>query len=141
MPRPITCHTEECEKQRAYQARYYQANRDALRAKYGGKYKNYQQKWRDDNKDKVYDAAIRRKYGITLAEKEAMLNEQGGGCAICGHLRKKMVVDHDHDTGEVRGILCSRCNTMLGQAEDGPSLLERALVYLSSSSPSKNKAL
>jgi Recombination endonuclease VII len=78
---------------------------------------------------------MRRLYGLTVAEYNDLLSRQGGGCAICGQQRRpreRLHVDHDHGTGEVRGILCTRCNTVLGRMEDSIDLLKAALTYLES---------
>lgn len=71
-------------------------------------------------------------YGITLADYEKMFNKQSGVCAICGQppLDKALVVDHDHKTGKVRGLLCCLCNTMLGFAAESTKVLELAAQYL-----------
>lgn len=71
-----------------------------------------------------------RTYGITLAEKEAMVKQQGGRCAICRRKAKTLGVDHDHDTGFVRGLLCFRCNQALGFFSDSIQFLERAVDYM-----------
>jgi hypothetical protein len=71
--------------------------------------------------------------GVTPEQYDEMLSAQGGTCAICeqvDHLGRRLAVDHDHETGEVRGLLCGRCNTMLGQMNDDPELLRRAASYL-----------
>lgn len=79
---------------------------------------------------------FRRKYGITIAEYEQMLTSQQGLCAICrkpdaGWNRGNvMVVDHDHVTGAVRGLLCHWCNSLLGQARDNVDVLTAAIAYL-----------
>lgn len=79
---------------------------------------------------------IQRNYGITVEEYERMLADQGGVCAICGTSeaspggKKAWAVDHDHATGEVRGILCNRCNTGIGQLGDDPDRLVSAAAYL-----------
>ena len=60
---------------------------------------------------------LKRKYGMTLEDYERMLEAQGGVCAICGEPRpeeRTLHVDHDHETGEIRGLLCFRCNNALG---------------------------
>ena len=71
---------------------------------------------------------------FTVADYERMLKEQDGKCAICrAQLQmepKKPPLDHDHETGEVRGILCKPCNTILGLALDDPSTLLAAAQYL-----------
>lgn len=58
-----------------------------------------------------------------------MLAEQDGRCKICGQL-KKLNVDHDHATGEVRGLLCHGCNVGIGFFRDSPELLRSAIDYL-----------
>ena len=99
-------------------------------------------KWAKDHPDKI--AAFNRKfwlkkrYGITQEQYEAILAAQGGGCAICGTKdpgkgRKNFCVDHDHKTGKVRGLLCAKHNKMLGLAGDDVELLERSIDYLQGS--------
>ena len=67
---------------------------------------------------------------------EKMLAAQGGGCAICGTTDTSpwscFCVDHDHTSGEVRGLLCRACNTCIGQAEDDTERLRKAIAYLES---------
>lgn len=91
--------------------------------------------WKNTPKDKKYDKHLRQRYGITNAEYLQMLNEQGGVCKICGceSLRNRISVDHCHATGVVRGLLCERCNSMLGRVQDDATLLERAAEYLRAS--------
>lgn len=74
-------------------------------------------------------------YGISLEDFDSMLAAQGGVCAICGTDSprgpgRRFCVDHDHKTGEVRGILCMPCNTALGGFGDDPSKLQSAINYL-----------
>lgn len=63
-----------------------------------------------------------RLYGITMAEYDTMLKGQGGVCAACGGREdvkgRRLCVDHDHDTGRVRGLLCHKCNTAIGLGKD-----------------------
>ena len=75
------------------------------------------------------------KFGIDEVQYDAMLEKQGGGCAICGtpesnSKNHRLAVDHDHKTGEVRGLLCSMCNTSLGGFREDPKLLTAAIKYL-----------
>lgn len=84
---------------------------------------------------------IKTTYGITVAEFTAMLDEQGGRCAVCrvvevgiGPAKSQWNVDHCHRTGKVRGILCSPCNLGMGQLKDDPALLRAAADYLDSHS-------
>lgn len=69
------------------------------------------------------------RYGTTASELREMSAEQDGRCVICARERK-LVVDHDHESGDVRGLLCSRCNVGLGLFCDSVELLEKAIVYL-----------
>lgn len=79
---------------------------------------------------------IRRgfRYNLSPEEYDAMVAEQDGKCAICGgtetYEHKSLCVDHDHRTGEVRGLLCSRCNKALGAFFDSQALLNSAANYL-----------
>jgi len=74
------------------------------------------------------DARILRVYGITPEAFEAILAEQGG-CAVCGSV-EELCVDHDHRTLEIRGILCTKCNTSAGSLNDDPARAERLATYL-----------
>jgi len=69
------------------------------------------------------------RYGITEEGLDAMIAKQGGVCAICGKPMKRPCVDHNHITGEVRGILCHRCNIVIGGWDDA-DIRNRALRYL-----------
>jgi Recombination endonuclease VII len=76
----------------------------------------------------------KNRYGMTYEEYQALLDKQLRCCAICkmsveqnGRL---LAVDHDHSTGQVRQILCDRCNRMLGQVQDDPNILIAAADYL-----------
>lgn len=70
--------------------------------------------------EKSRERRMRREYGITPAEYDVLHKLQVGRCALCGgesNGRGRLAVDHDHDTGQVRGLLCFTCNTMLGRVE------------------------
>ena len=89
---------------------------------------------------KVYDRKrnLLLKYGLTIEEYAALLEKQGGVCAICrntedymiGETLASLAVDHCHATGVIRGLLCTRCNQMLGKARDNVSVLRSAATYL-----------
>jgi CRISPR/Cas system-associated protein Cas10 (large subunit of type III CRISPR-Cas system) len=74
-------------------------------------------------------------YGVTIEWYENKLKEQDYRCAICGNksdiLKKQLDVDHCHYTGKVRGLLCNRCNTGLGQFKDNEKIINNAISYLS----------
>lgn len=80
----------------------------------------------------AHDTAIRRKYGITHQEYEKQLSKQGGRCYICrgGTSHYYFAVDHNHKTGEPRGLLCMNCNNVLGKFRDDPQRFRRATDYL-----------
>jgi hypothetical protein len=75
------------------------------------------------------DYHLKRRYGLTSADVEAMIEQQGGVCAICQE-RPPQHVDHDHVSGRVRGVLCSCCNQALGNARDRTDILRSAIDYL-----------
>ncbi len=80
------------------------------------------------------DRKLQRSFGISYSEYLTMLEAQDGKCAICGTTdtgkRKAFAVDHCHNTGKIRGLLCSNCNTGIGNLRDDIELLERAIEYL-----------
>ena len=113
-----------------YHKDYYEANEERLR--------EYQAAYYQRNKDRIKaqqrENALLRQYGITVDEYDAMLEAQGGGCSVCGvgsgWAEKRLAVDHDHASGRVRGLLCDRCNTVLGKVGDDPALLDGLKLYL-----------
>ena len=80
-----------------------------------------------------HDRNLRQLYGITVDQYEALLEAQGGVCGICGDIcatGRKLAVDHDHDTGLVRGLLCANCNIGVGYFKNNSRLLRKAIKYL-----------
>lgn len=102
--------------------------------------------WRDANALRYRDARLQKKYGITLDQFNSMLADQAGVCAICGQTpaivnwrlsrrqgrltEPMLVVDHNHATGEIRGLLCVPCNRGIGFLKDDATLVSAALKYL-----------
>src|SRR3990170_3087451 len=87
--------------------------------------------WRKANPERYRDQYLRAEFGISLAEYNALFEDQGGVCAICKTSTEKvLVVDHNHQTGVVRGLLCSGCNAGLGQFKDNPERMIRAAHYI-----------
>ena len=85
--------------------------------------------------DKNASAMLKRNYGITLADYDRMVEKQNGKCAICETTEPsgngaRFAVDHDHKTGEVRGLLCFDCNSGIGKFKDDAALLTSAIEYL-----------
>lgn len=72
---------------------------------------------------------LKRRYGLSLEDFDDLLERQGGVCAVCKEA-PPTEVDHDHDTGEVRGLLCSPCNGAVGLFGDDPDVIRRAIAYL-----------
>jgi len=92
--------------------------------------------WTESKRRSNRNCKLKKAYGITLEDYEAMLEAQGGKCAICGTTEESargriFSVDHCHITGVVRGILCSNCNNGLGRFKDNRELLSKAIEYLS----------
>lgn len=114
------------EKERAKQKAYYEKNKEEVKAKRRAYHKK--------NRDKRRVKNLKKRYGIGLHEYNLMFTEQKGKCACCGihqnELTKKFAVDHDHDTGLIRGLLCNHCNLALGKLGDNIEGLMRALNYL-----------
>jgi len=83
---------------------------------------------------------LKKKYGLSLEEYQQMWEEQGGVCKVCGRPEGRVTnpegkvsslsVDHNHETGEVRGLLCHACNTALGQLNEDPAIIQNLLGYL-----------
>jgi len=115
---------KHAEKRKAQKKAWYYANQRHAISK--------SRKWYKDHTDRHRDGRFRRVYGITLVEYNALLEKQGGTCAVChrppGRLR--LAVDHDHTSGKVRGLLCQACNQGLGFFKDHPNLLADAIEYL-----------
>ena len=85
-------------------------------------------------------AHLKRVYGITLEQFEAKLTAQNGVCEICGEYNTRdkhgvMAVDHNHITGKIRGLLCFKCNSALGNFNDNKELLMKAINYLNKYEP------
>ncbi|MFI9153359.1 endonuclease VII domain-containing protein [Streptomyces sp. NPDC053367] len=72
---------------------------------------------------------LKRQYGLTEAERDELVVSQGGVCCICSAAAPEHV-DHCHETGRVRGVLCFSCNAALGQFKDRPDVIRRAAAYV-----------
>lgn len=119
--------------------RYYFKHKEQIklwkkvyRAKNRSKINEYKRKYYAINKDKNRNGRLKQDYGITLQEYNELCKKQSNICPICLMKQELLVVDHDHKTGKVRGLLCSSCNKALGFLKDNTGLLERAIGYLKS---------
>lgn len=113
-----------------------QAKTYAWRAKNPEVYNGRAAEWRKKNPDKQHATEIKRNYGLSLEDYNALLVQQNTKCALCetqhdtSKKRGRLYVDHCHKTGKVRALLCSAHNSMLGYANDNIQTLEKAIEYI-----------
>ena len=129
--------SEECRLTilRNYKPRRNQAELDRKK-----KHAEYQRKYLAKNKDKQKHQDLIKKYGISLDQYKEQHQVQSGVCAICGNpetivdKRSKRVrhlaVDHNHTTGQIRGLLCMGCNQGIGNFQEDLDRLKKAVTYL-----------
>jgi 5-methylcytosine-specific restriction endonuclease McrA len=114
------------EKKAIYDKEYSKVNRERKNA--------YNRQWRKDHPETAALYYIRRTYGLSPEEYDAMYTEQDGKCAICGRhqseLNSVLNVDHDHETGAIRELLCTTCNGAIGFLQDDPEIVRLAAEYL-----------
>lgn len=130
----------QTEKRKQYMAQY---NAKDHKQRYVGEFKAakqvYNRERRYTDREKVKSSELKCHYGITLNDYSRMLEAQQGVCAICrkpetaklGSVVRSLAVDHDHDTDEVRGLLCGACNAALGLLKEDPSILQSMIDYIS----------
>ena len=126
------------------QKRYRQSEKGGLTIKRNGqsdKARATQKAYRKSARGKIIkrQRRIKDQYGITLEDYDQMFEQQNGVCAIChksetalsqfGGVRR-LAVDHNHKTGQVRGLLCTRCNSVIGYVYEDVTVLLEAAVYL-----------
>lgn len=119
---------------------YYQKNKNKLDEKNKIWLKNnpdkdskIHKKWRTNNKEKVKDIRLKFMYGISIKIYDEMSRKQNDVCAICKNKNvngKVLYVDHNHETGKVRGLLCVLCNTGIGYLRENESYMLNAINYL-----------
>ncbi len=132
--------TNRKEERKQYQKQYYNDKNIKL--------KEYQKQYRLNNKEKIKQYCMNNKelrkqqrrkinlkqYGITPKQYNEIFNKQEGKCAICdkhqNEFKRALFVDHNHITNKIRGLLCSKCNFILGNANDSIELLEKTIKYL-----------
>lgn len=88
-----------------------------------------------ENQKRLRNEMLRKAYGITLEDYNNLFEQQQGLCGICcqpqkSERNKSLAVDHNHETGKVRGLLCDRCNRGLGLLRDNKQILQQAIDYL-----------
>lgn len=124
----------------AYKKAHPEWNREQAklyRDRYPEKKQEQTKAWRSHNPEYRRKYTLKTVYNLTPEQVEKMLAEQGSVCAVCGtdkpggpRTAKTWTVDHDHETGRVRGLLCTRCNRALGLLRDDPMVLRAAIAYL-----------
>lgn len=127
--------TKLCSKTNCRKPRIATTNSSFCRPHYNA----YMREWNKRNPERVRNSVLKKLYGISLEQYDEMLARQNGVCAICqqpewakfrdGRI-KALSVDHCHESGNVRGLLCVECNTLLAKAEDNIELLKSAIKYL-----------
>lgn len=113
---------------RAYKKRYGDRNAADLKIRRAAQHVKH----RAANVERMRVWRFKNRYGITPAQYDVWFAHQGGACALCGSPpgSKALCVDHDHETGRVRGLLCLQCNSALGKLGDSVASLKRALAYV-----------
>jgi hypothetical protein len=89
--------------------------------------------YRKANPDKARDWEFRKNYGIGIEDYNNIYKQQNGLCACCERVPKpgqRLHVDHSHANGEIRGLLCTKCNPGIGFFEENIELLQKAIAYL-----------
>ena len=127
-------------KYRLREKAYRQANKEKIKIrtknwaiKNKDKVNQKSKEWQRKNPEKVRNNQLRYEYGITIDDYNQLLIKQENRCAICKrHSDKTLVVDHNHQNGKVRGLLCRTCNTAIGLLNDNYLLLLEASNYLQS---------
>lgn len=130
-------HAENPDKIRESNRNHYKKNAQKYRDKTAKwrkenpeKQKEMLKKWHLENKGYARDYRLKYTYGISQKDYEDMYEEQKGTCYICHTFKDKLVIDHDHETCEVRKLLCCGCNTFIGKIEKNKERFVNALKYL-----------
>lgn len=121
-----TCRTCVSEQKRRYYYRDHEANKAKMRGR-----------WQGEFAERHNLAKRLKNHGLTVGDLEEMRERQMGLCAICcdpmtpgRDAASSEHIDHDHETGEVRSLLCGNCNTMIGRAREHPDILIAGAAYL-----------
>ena len=117
----------------------YESKYQRYRRKHREKCREYSRDYYNKHKQAWPKYNLQARYGITPEDYDRLYEEQQGGCAICGKhqskLKKALSVDHNHKTGQIRGLLCNRCNLLLGNVSDNSIILRSAADYLDKYEP------
>ncbi len=102
-------YVKNLEKSRKYHREYRKAHYDA---------------------EKQRACQLKHKYGLTIEQRQAMVDQQEGKCFICRTEKRVLFIDHDHATGKIRSLLCHNCNAAIGLFDEDPAVLRRAATYI-----------
>jgi hypothetical protein len=116
-------HCKECRK--AYARERYKKDREKIKEQQ----KKRRQNWHRRDPKARLRAHLKHKYNLTLEQYEALLVSQNHACSVCGR-KETLSVDHNHQTGDVRSILCRPCNIVLGILKEDPSRLRALAAYI-----------
>lgn len=133
------CYREKyaCYRDPEYHREWYDANRETLNQRQNERRRanpERTRRYRDTERSNgTRRRTTLRRHGLTQEQHETLLESQGGVCAICKSCcpsGRSLAIDHCHDTGKVRGLLCMRCNHGIGSLRDSVELLNAAAMYL-----------
>lgn len=118
-------HKDRCREQRQ---EWDAANPERRREIGRGTSKRYREKHPQRNRA----TWLKTQYGLSIEDYDRMLDEQNGLCAICDEppKGKRLAVDHHHASGQIRRLLCDRCNHMIGHSQESPRVLRKAADYI-----------
>ena len=142
-------------RKRSKNSKYIQSYCKSCESDYNKRYKIQHAKWKKENSDKqlgysrkwkkknqkkcyCYNTVLARNFNLTVEEfaklYDSLYMKQQGCCVICGRhqseLNEKLGVDHNHSTGQIRGLLCNKCNTGIGMLQDSAEVCSAAAEYL-----------
>ena len=138
---------EHKEHRQKYSKKYREENKEKIKKLQRNWYLKHREEsikrnkeWIKLHPDKKRNNDLKSLFGITLDQYKEMLKEQNGVCAICGkketeidnrtNKKRNLAVDHDHKSEKIRGLLCGKCNKMLGLVNDNINILLSAINYL-----------
>ena len=129
---------EQKRRRRVYRRKWRKENVERLRAKARREYANNPEKHRKvareyyrNNRQRELDRIRKNKYGIDGVGFRKIMKQQNNKCLICNEgMSKNLSVDHDHKTGEIRGVICNSCNLAIGNAHSSPRILRALADYL-----------
>lgn len=128
------CRSKEYKERRGLRKEYFLKKEQERRIRNRESIRLSNKKYSKKTKMKRFAYFLERKYGINIKDYDRMFEEQNGKCDICKKdqdtFDRRLCVDHCHRTGVVRGLLCDKCNRLIGQANDNIDILNNSIEYL-----------